>query len=186
MNRKKKLIIYCLIILVYSVCRFFMSSYYFSKDKCEQDILRSLYAEDDIFLMEFPKDSIYTMDLSKDVTKKIYFDPYDRNITFVEIERSGFLYHSPYSYREDELIKNQNDIVSINFELEHEELLLIYRNNPNIYSIELEHMDGSTTISWDWKEDFIGLLLKEDVRYKGTCKAFDEQGNFIAEIEFDR
>ena len=184
MSRKKKLIIYCLIILIYSICRFFMSSYYFSKDTCEQDILRSLYAVDDIFVMEFPKDSIYTMNLSKDVTKKIYFDPNDRIITFVEIERSGFLYHSTYSYREDELINNQNDIVSVSFDLEHENLLLIYRNNPDVYSIELEHMDGSTTISWDWKEDFIGLLLKKDEVYKGTCKAFDEQGNLITEIRY--
>ena len=182
MNRNKKLIKNVLILLVYFVLSRYFGGYYFSKEKCERDILRSLYATDDMFVMEFPKDSIYTLDLSKDITQKIYFDPNDKMISFVGIVKRGIFYRSQDSYMEDILKYNNNDIVGVGFSLENEDFFLVYRNNPNVYSIEIERMDDSTDIYWNWKEDFICLLFKEDVKYKGTCKAFDEQGNLITEI----
>ena len=183
MNRNKKLIKNVLILLVYFVLSRYLGGYYISKEKCERDILRSLYATDDMFIMEMPDDYLYLSESSSDYTKKVYFDPVDKIVSFVGIEKRGFLYRSLDSDIWDMIKYNDNDIVSYCESWSEGDLVLIYRNNPDVYTVEFDYDDGSL-VWWQWKENFIVVFLEEDGQYKRTCKAYDEQGNLITEIKY--
>ena len=187
MNRTKKLIKYGLIILVYLVFRFYFGGFYFSKEKCEKDILRSIYATDDVYIMEFPKDVVYQSELlNGNLTRRIYFDPNDKTVSIVDIEKRGLLYHAEIAYIQDVLMYDTGDIVVIwNKGQKEGDFLLIYRNNPNVHQIEIERGDGSTSIWWGWKENFVGVFLdRNEGYYYHKCKAFDKQGNLITEIPY--
>ncbi len=172
MKRLKTLIKYVLIILVYLGFKFYIGGYYFSKEKCDEATMRSLYANETIHVMDFTE---------KNKSISVYTNPEERTVSLIGSEKKGFLYKGMNSLASQPINDEPISVITMRVSDFRGDILLVYRNDPNVSTIEIDQLDG-TIILWGWKDDFAGWILKQDDIYKNTCKAFDDQGNLIAEI----
>lgn len=183
MNRIKKIIINVLIIVMFLGINYCFSSFYFSKDKCIEDMLEFFDSDDNVVLRE---------KILENGIELITTDRHENTMSFIKINKYGLLYSPDYNSQINRAVLTKEG------EFEHlgfignvydsgEYMIGIYRNNKNINNIKVTCKDGRVINENNWIDDFMFIndtLHSEVTGYFGLYQAFDKEGNLIDEINY--
>jgi len=178
MNRLKKLILNCLIITFIFSCMYYFGGYYLSKEKCIEDTLKSCYAKPQDQLIEY-KNNRCIVTLFENKENDTY--------SILETRKRGIFYEPGSSQVDSPKYKDEPFWISYQRGDGLGTVIYIYRNNPEIETIEMVLESGDQFVLSEWKEDFTSCLIEEEIDFKyggTTCKAYDALGNLVHELDF--
>ena len=171
MNRKKKLLIYILIILTFFSHIYFTQGYYISKNKAIEDALRYCSIEDNnVFATLDFDDDFYILGTTK---RGEYID-------IIDFDRIGpFYWYNGWWGRE--IYPNYDLNVTIGFTHDDTVIFYAYRVNKDIDHIEISISNGDKITCDEWHHDYIYTTYKKTDVALLYCeiKAYDANNNYI-------
>ena len=176
MNRVRKLILNTLVIICVLFLIYYFGGFYFSKETCDLHTMRSLYVNETTYIMEFS---------NSNYTKTIYANPEEKTMSIVGSKRIGFWHQTASSSTGHKIDMNTKLDTFGSYSRDFGGMItVVYRNDSAIDKVEVCYNDGFCVVLDDWKQDFAGVFIKNKMWQNGIYKAYDNQGNLIAEISY--
>ena len=175
MNRNKKLIRNCCLIIVILYGMYFFGGYFLSKEECIHDTLRALHANQTKTIMEFK---------NKNHFETLMTDEEIETYSLIGTKKVGFFYQTASSSSNGEISKNQIIDIIGSWSREMGLTIIVYRNLPEIAKIEVELEDGSEFVLSEWKDNFSGQLFDKDNWLNGKYKVYNSNNELIEVIEY--
>ena len=173
MKRVKLLIGNTVWICIILTAMFFSSGFYFSKEKCAEHTMRSLYVPEGEVVQEI-RSGNHLLTLIK----------HENSFSLIGTKKVGLFYHTSSCFTEC-LLKQENSFSFwTGYNAEVGAITVIFRNDERIASIEVETNDIGTVVFDEWNEDYAVFVSPKSWKGMGLYRAYDALGNLIEEIDY--
>ena len=175
MKRNKKFVRNCIIIFSILFSIYYFGNFYFSKEKCLEDMMISLYLEDYEVIDELKVGN---------VIHYVTVNREEKAVSIIDIVEYPFLYRKQ-EISKDEIVKKFNE----NYRYDaygygytgfgRTDLFIIYRNDKDIQRVVFENENGDTKIFENWNGDFCIAHHNYPNVENWYLKVYDKDGNFV-------